>query len=205
MRAYGWKGAALAALTAAALLAGCGRMDDSSSSGSSSMSSSASSASSGAGSVGGAGSAGAEDWKAGLALIADAEPAGDKGGEVSTIAAAVLLDGEGRIRRVVLDELEAAVAPAEDGSLTLPEDLRSKRQKGDEDYPLDKVSSIGKGWAEQADALAGHLVGMTADEVARLATDEEGYAADPDLLAGCTIKVDRYCDAVAEACRQADR
>ena len=202
MRAYGWKGAALAALTAAALLAGCGRMDDSSSSGSSSMSSSAGSASSGAGSVGGAG---AEDWKAGLALIADAEPAGDKGGEVSTIAAAVLLDGEGRIRRVVLDELEAAVAPAEDGSLTLPEDLRSKRQKGDEDYPLDKVSSIGKGWAEQADALAGHLVGMTADEVARLATDEEGYAADPDLLAGCTIKVDRYRDAVAEACRQADR
>ena len=202
MRAYGWKGAALAALTAAALLAGCGRMDDSSSSGSPSMSSSAGSASSGAGSVG---SAGAEDWKAGLALIADAEPAGDKGGEVSTIAAAVLLDGEGRIRRVVLDELEAAVAPAEDGSLTLPEDLRSKRQKGDEDYPLDKVSSIGKGWADQADALAGHLVGMTADEVARLATDEEGYAADPDLLAGCTIKVDRYRDAVAEACRQADR
>ena len=202
MRAYGWKGAALAALTAAALLAGCGRMADSSSSGSSSMGSSAGSASSGAGSVGGAG---AEDWKAGLALIADAEPAGDKGGEVSTIAAAVLLDGEGRIRRVVLDELEAAVAPAEDGSLTLPEDLRSKRQKGDEDYPLDKVSSIGKGWAEQADALAGHLVGMTADEVARLATDEEGYAADPDLLAGCTIKVDRYRDAVAEACRQADR
>ena len=120
-----------------------------------------------------------------------------------TVAAAVVLDEDGRILHAVVDELETKVDAAEGGGVTLPEDLRTKRQKGDEDYPLKAVSAIGKGWADQADALARHLEGMTAGEVAKLETDEDGYAADPDLLAGCTIKIDRYRDAVAEACRQA--
>ena len=92
---------------------------------------------------------------------------------------------------------------AAEGSLTLPDDLRTKRQKGDGDYPLAAVSEIGKGWADQADALAKHLEGMTASEVAALKTDDEGRAADPDLLAGCTIRIDGYRDAIAKACREA--
>mgnify|MGYP005763973363 FL=1 len=188
----------LAALAASALLlAGC--------SGPSSMSSS-SGPSSGpmggtAGSAGSAGSTSTEGWKAGLAVVSESE-AGDAGGEVSTIAAAVLLDGEGRILHTVVDELETQVSAAE-GSLTLPDDLRTKRQKGDGDYPLAAVSEIGKGWADQADALAKHLEGMTASEVAALKTDDEGRAADPDLLAGCTIRIDGYRDAIAKACREA--
>lgn len=188
----------LAALAASALLlAGC--------SGPSSMSSSSGSSSGSmggtAGSTGSAGSASTEGWKAGLAVVSESE-AGDAGGEVSTIAAAVLLDGEGRILHTVVDELETQVSAAE-GSLTLPDDLRTKRQKGDGDYPLAAVSEIGKGWADQADALAKHLEGMTASEVAALKTDDEGRAADPDLLAGCTIRIDGYRDAIAKACREA--
>ena len=188
----------LATLAASALLlAGC--------SGPSSMSSSSGSSSGPmggtAGSAGSAGSASTEGWKAGLAVVSESE-AGDAGGEVSTIAAAVLLDGEGRILHTVVDELETQVSAAE-GSLTLPDDLRTKRQKGDGDYPLAAVSEIGKGWADQADALAKHLEGMTASEVAALKTDDEGRAADPDLLAGCTIRIDGYRDAIAKACREA--
>ena len=188
----------LAALAASALLlAGC--------SGPSSMSSSSGSSSGPmggtAGSAGSAGSTSTEGWKAGLAIVSESE-AGDAGGEVSTIAAAVLLDGEGRILHTVVDELETQVSAAE-GSLTLPDDLRTKRQKGDGDYPLAAVSEIGKGWADQADALAKHLEGMTASEVAALKTDDEGRAADPDLLAGCTIRIDGYRDAIAKACREA--
>lgn len=188
----------LAALAASALLlAGC--------SGPSSMSSSSGSSSGPmggtAGSAGSAGSASTEGWKAGLAVVSESE-AGDAGGEMSTIAAAVLLDGEGRILHTVVDELETQVSAAE-GGLTLPDDLRTKRQKGDGDYPLAAVSEIGKGWADQADALAKHLEGMTASEVAALKTDDEGRAADPDLLAGCTIRIDGYRDAIAKACREA--
>ena len=182
----------LAALAAAALLlAGCG---GGASSGPSS--SSMAGASSGAGQAGAA----AKDWRSGLAVITEGESEG-AGGELRTIAAAVVLDEEGRIVRAVVDELEVK-ADASSGALALPDDLRTKRQKGD-DYPLAAVSEIGKSWAEQADALAEHLEGMTAAEAAALETDEEGYAADPDLLAGCTIRVSGYRDAIAEACRNA--
>lgn len=189
----------LAVLAAAALLlAGCGRTSGSMSS--SSGSSSGSMAGS-AGSAGSAGGSGAEGWKAGLAVLSEGD-AGDAGGELNTVAAAVLLDGEGRILHAVVDELETRVDAAE-GGVTLPEDLRTKRQKGDDDYPLASVSEIGKGWADQVDALAKHLEGMTASEVAALKTDDEGRAADPDLLVGCTIRIDGYRDAIAKACREA--
>lgn len=187
----------LAALAAAAvLLSACG-----------SPSSGTSSSGSSQGASGSAGSADSEsaaaaDWKVGLALHAESE-AGESGGEISTVAAVVLLDGDGRIRKAMVDELEGKITAGEDGAPVLPEDLRTKRQKGDEDYPLQAVSEIGRGWADQADAFADHIEGMTAAELARLETDEHGRAADPDLLAGCTIAVDRYRDAVAAACEEA--
>ncbi len=120
------------------------------------------------------------------------------------MAAAVLLDGDGRIVHVALDELEGRIEAGSDGAATIPDDLRTKRQKGDEDYPLSAVSSIGKGWAEQADAFGAYLAGMTADEVRRLATDSAGCAKEADLLSGCTIKVEDYRDAVAAACDRAE-
>ena len=192
----------LAVLAAAALLlAGCGEPADSMSGASgSSGSAGASGAMSGSsGADGGAGGAG--DGPGGRAAVR-AGAARDAGGELNTIAAAVLLDGEGRILHAVVDELEAQVT-ADEAGVALPGDLRTKRQKGDEDYPLSAVSGIGKSWAEQADALAKHLEGMTASEVAALKTDSEGKAEDPDLLAGCTIEIEGYRDAIAKACREA--
>ena len=44
---------------------------------------------------------------------------------------------------------------------------------------------------------------MTASQVRAVQTDEDGYARDPDLLAGCTIKIDDYREAVAAACADA--
>ena len=86
--------------------------------------------------------------------------------------------------------------------MTIPEDVRSKRTKG-EDYPLAAASSLGKGWAEQADWFADYLTGRTPDEVKKLKTDENGKPQDADLVSGCTIAVDRYRDAVVRACEQA--
>ena len=88
------------------------------------------------------------------------------------------------------------------GAVTMPTDYRTKRQKGD-DYPLAAASSLKKGWAEQADAFADYLTGLTPQQAARLETDKDGRAADPDLLSGCTIRVDKYRDAVAKACASA--
>lgn len=180
------------ALAAALLLTACGKTN-AGSSGSNSMSGSMS----GSSSVSQTSSA----WKTGLGVLTEASDE-DHTGSIGLVAAAVLLDGDGKLSSVKLDELEVTISADGDGTVTLPTDYRTKRQKGD-DYPLATVSSLKKGWAEQADAFADYLTGMTPEQVSMLAVDKEGKAADADLLSGCTIAVDRYRDAVAKACSNA--
>jgi hypothetical protein len=102
----------------------------------------------------------------------------------------------------MLDEVEISVTGDSTGKVTMPTDDRTKRQKGD-DYPLAAVSSLKKGWAEQADAFGNYLTGKTPDEVKKLATDDDGKPKDADLLSTCTIAVDGYRDAVVRACENA--
>ena len=158
------------------------------------------------GSMSGSGSGNASSaqnaaWKTGLGVVTEASDEG-RAGKIELAAAAVLLDGEGKLESVRLDELELSVSADGSGHVTLPTDWRIKRQKG-EDYPLAAVSSLKKGWSEQADAFAEYLVGMTPEQVALLKVDADGKATDADLLSGCTIAIDRYRDAVSRACSNA--
>ena len=181
------------AVAAALLLSGCrkGSSDSGSMSSSNAMS----------GSSGSASTTQTGGWKTGLGILTEASDEA-RTGTIHTIAAAVLLDGDGKLADVMLDELEVEVTADGKGVVTMPTDYRTKRQKGD-DYPLAAASSLKKGWAEQADDFADYLTGLTPQQAARLETDKDGRAADPDLLSGCTIRVDKYRDAVAKACASA--
>lgn len=179
------------AVAAALLLAGCRRADSKPGSMSSSSSGTGSAVTTQTGS-----------WKTGLGVLTEASDEG-RTGTIHTIAAAVLLDGEGKVADVMLDELEVEISADGKGTVTMPTDYRTKRQKGD-DYPLAAASSLKKGWAEQADAFADYLVGLTPQQASMLETDKEGRPADSDLLSGCTIRVDQYRDAVAKACASAE-
>ena len=172
-----WSGVVAAAL----LLTACGK----SNSGSGSMSSSGMSSSTASTAQNGA-------WKTGLGVLTETTD-DHRTGKINLVAAAVLLDGEGKIIDVTFDELES----------TISADYRTKRQKGD-DYPLAAASGIKKGWTEQADAIADYLKGMTAEKVAKLETEEDGKPKDADLLSSCTIAIDSYRDAVAKACANAE-
>lgn len=185
---------ALLGLTAAAavLLTSCGISPGSGSSSGTGMSSSAASGSS---------SAATSAWRTGLAVVTEAQDDA-RMGEIRTVAAAVLLDADGKMIDVTLDELEISVSADGQGNLTLPADWSTKRQKGN-DYPLAAASSLKKGWAEQADAFADYLKGMTGEQAAMLETDKDGKAVDADLLSGCTIEVEPYREAVAKACSNA--
>ena len=140
-------------------------------------------------------------WRTGLGVVTEANGT-DRAGKITTVAAAVLLDADGKLADVTLDELELSASADSTGKVTTPTDTRTKRQKGT-DYPLAEVSSLKKGWAAQADAFADYLSGKTPDEVEALKTDDDGKSTDADLLSGCTIAVDRYRDAVAKACKNA--
>ena len=140
-------------------------------------------------------------WRTGLGVLTEASASGDTS-KVNTITAVVVLDGEGKVADVTLDEMELSLSADSSGGITLPSDLRTKRQKGSS-YPLAAVSSLEKGWAEQADAFGRWLTGKTPDEVRDIKTDEDGKPADADLLSGCTIAVDGYRDAILRACENA--
>lgn len=140
-------------------------------------------------------------WRTGLGVLTEASASGDTS-KVNTITAVVVLDGEGKVADVTLDEMELSLSADSSGGITLPSDLRTKRQKGSS-YPLAAVFSLEKGWAEQADAFGRWLTGKTPDEVRDIKTDEDGRPADADLLSGCTIAVDGYRDAVLRACENA--
>ena len=141
-------------------------------------------------------------WRTGLGVLTEATGT-DRAGNIRTVAAAVLLDADGKLAGVTLDELELSVSADGTGKVTTPTDTRTKRQKG-KDYPLAEVSGLKKGWAEQADAFGNYLTGKTPDEVKKLATDDDGKPKDADLLSTCcTIAVERYRDAVVRACENA--
>lgn len=140
-------------------------------------------------------------WRTGLGILTEADGE-ERAGKINTIAAAVLLDAEGKVADVMLDEVELSVTGDGTGKVTMPGETLTKRQKG-EDYPLAAVSSLKKGWTEQADAFGDFLTGKTPDEVKKLATDDDGKPKDADLLSGCTIAVDGYRDAVVRACENA--
>ena len=166
-----WSGVVAAAL----LLTACGK----SNSGSGSMSSSGMSSSTASTAQNGA-------WKTGLGVLTETTD-DHRTGKINLVAAAVLLDGEGKIIDVTFDELESTISADGSGVLSMPTDTRTKRQKGD-DYPLAAASGIKKGWTEQADAFADYLKGMTAEKVAKLETEEDGKPKD----------------AVAKACANAE-
>ena len=177
-------------LAAALTLTGCGGGNSGSSSGSVSGSTSV-----------GSSAAQSAAWRTGLGVLTETTGT-DRAGNIHTVAAAVLLDADGKLAGVTLDELELSVSADSTGKVTTPTDTRTKRQKG-KDYPLAEVSGLKKGWAEQADAFGSWLEGKTPDEVKKLKTDADGKPTEADLLSGCTIAVDRYRDAVVRACEQA--
>lgn len=115
--------------------------------------------------------------------------------EIDSVAAAVLVDADGKIIDVKIDEAQTKPdLTKDDGNVT---DLRTKLDKK-EDYGMKSASPIGKEWYEQAAAFEAWAKGKTADEV-KAGVDETGYATDADLKAGCTIYAGGFRDVVAKA------
>ena len=81
-------------------------------------------------------------WRTGLGVLTEAAGT-DRAGSIHTVAAAVLLDADGKLAGVTLDELELSVSADGTGKVTTPTDTRTKRQKG-KDYPLAEVSGLKK-------------------------------------------------------------
>lgn len=118
--------------------------------------------------------------------------AGEKDGSVSatTTMCAVTLDEEGKIVSASFDVVQSKGTFAADGALTCEPtaEPQTKNQLGAA-YGMNKASSIGKDWFEQADALEAWCAGKTVAEVVTMSLNEKGAPTDADLVSGCTMGV----------------
>lgn len=146
--------------------------------------------------------------KTGMAIIssdASKAAAADKDGTAqvdTTLVGVILVDG--KIAACELDTVQSKVSFNAKGEITTEAGtaFKTKTELGF-DYGMAGISSIGKEWFEQIDALEQYVIGMTVEEVKAIALDDAGKATDDDLKAGCTIGVKDYIEAVVTACENA--
>lgn len=114
-----------------------------------------------------------------------------------TTVAGVAFDADGKIVKMILDVAQNKVNVV-DGAIQEPEEFKTKKELGP-DYNMKAASGIDKEWDEQAAFLEEYFVGMTVEEVAEISVDEDSYPTDEDVIAGATIKIDKYQEAVLKA------
>lgn len=149
----------------------------------------------------------ASGYKTGLAVVSSmtgSKDAGDSDGnaQVDSVAAAVVVDEEGKIVSCYLDTAQNKMAFTPDGKVVMKDDFKTKKELKD-DYGMKAASGIGKEWFEQAQALEEYVIGKTAEEVAGIPVDESTKTTDVDLVAGVTIKIGSYQEAIVEAINNA--
>lgn len=115
---------------------------------------------------------------------------------------AVTTTGGGVITSCLIDALQANVSFDTAGQITtdLASVPKTKNQLGD-DYGMASASSIGKEWYEQAAGFCQYVTGKSADDVAGLAVNGEGKAADADLAAAVTLSLGDFQAVVEKAAK----
>lgn len=151
--------------------------------------------------------AAADGLKTGMAIVSSmksSKDAGDKDGnaQVDSVVAAVVVDGDGKIVKCMIDTAQNKMGFTPEGKVIMNDDFKTKKELK-EDYNMKAASGIGKEWYEQAEAMEQYVIGKTADEVEGIAVDEDTKPTDADLLSSVTIKIGSYVEAIAEAARDA--
>ncbi len=119
--------------------------------------------------------------------------------EINSVCAAVLVDAQGKLIDVKIDEAQTKPDLTKDnGDVS---DLRTKLEKQG-DYGMAPASPIGKEWFEQVAAFQDWAKGRTADEISA-GIGDDGYATDADLKAGCTINANGFVTVVVKAMNEA--
>lgn len=139
-----------------------------------------------------------------ISSIGDATSAkGDTNGksEMTTTAAAVYLDSEGKIVDCVIDTLDVTMSFSKKGKAIALSEPKSKYELGDS-YGMVASGTTDKEWYKQVDSLTNLIKGKKLDEVKALVL-ENGDSSDDVISAGCTINIADFITAVVRAVENA--
>ena len=118
------------------------------------------------------------------------------GGNLNGDVVAVTMK-DGVITSCYIDSLQAALAVAEDGTVSAGNTL-SKNDLGF-GYNMVNFGVSTMEWFEQAAGFAAYVTGKTAADVAGIAVDESTYPTGEDLTASCTIAIGGFQALIAKA------
>ena len=123
----------------------------------------------------------------------------DKNGQGQAIVtgAVVLVDGQGKIAKCLIDCADSTVAYTADGE-AVTSSFATKYEQG-AGYGMKAYGGATLEWFEQADAFCGVVIGKTLAEVKRMATN----GSDELIRAGCTIDVADFIKAIEKAVNNA--
>lgn len=130
---------------------------------------------------------------------ATAEKAGNA--QLNVDVTALTMNGD-VITSCVIDAVQAKVAFDAAGVITsdISVPVATKNELGD-GYGMRGRSSIQAEWNEQAASFAAYVTNKTADEVAGISITEDNKAADADLGATVTIKINGFVDLIVKAAK----
>lgn len=150
-----------------------------------------------------------QNYRTGIGIISRLERsqnAGDTDGsaEISTVAAAVTVDGGDRIVGCSIDMVEQKLAISNTGSIGSPANTQytTKKELGDS-YGMKTASEIGKEWYEQVESFEQYVTGKTIEEINGIKTDSHGYVEDSSLNSSVTISISDFQAALTKAVENA--
>ena len=139
----------------------------------------------------------ADPFTVGVAAITDdadsTAPTADADGVVKmyTEFGAAVVGADGTILAALNDAIQPNITVDPAGEIVATEYKGTKRELG-ADYGMAPVSAIGAEWDAQSAAFSQFVVGMSADEVAALETQESNghnVAVDETLYASCSMDI----------------
>jgi hypothetical protein len=119
--------------------------------------------------------------------------------QVDSTAVAVLVDADGRLVDLAIDDAQTKMPFTAQGILgaDFPAQPETKTEMGTQ-YGMSTVSAVGE-WDQQMEALRVYLIGKTAQEVQGIAVDDSTHPTGADLTAGCTMAIGDYITGVVAA------
>ena len=146
--------------------------------------------------------AAAGDYTLGMGISLNTDSSKTGNAQVDATVAAVVTDADGKIVACRLDVAQSKMDISA-GTVDPEATFLTKMELGD-DYGMVAYGAAIAEWYDQAKAFENYVVGMTGEEVANIETtqNDHGYtiAADETLLAGCTMQITDFMDAVSKAC-----
>lgn len=148
--------------------------------------------------------------KLGLAVSTEISKSTDATADAAGLAeaystyAVVTTDADGKITSSYVDMSQGDVNFDTKGVITTDITVapQTKQELG-EGYGMKKASEIGKEWFEQSNAFSEYVKGKTVSEVSGIAVNEEGLAADADLISSVTVHVGPFIAIVEKAATNA--